>query len=242
MKRTGPLRDRLALRALRLGVLAWRLGERLGIDVAGATEGPRITLDTARRAAFDDLIARARAGDGEVDTASCPYPLHELLTYLALERGLLLHGTNDRGLAALEPRPARDFDTELHAVVASDDGIWPIFYAVVARDRVDGVFTGCIHLGRGPRARRFYMFALGGDPAAQGSWTRGAVYALPRAGFRHEWGREWVCAEPVRPLLRVPVGPDDFPLRDAVIRAPDDFRRMIPSLRAAKREREQRAA
>jgi hypothetical protein len=37
MKRTGSLRSRLVLRALRSGVAVWGLCERLGIDVAGAT-------------------------------------------------------------------------------------------------------------------------------------------------------------------------------------------------------------
>lgn len=242
MQRTGPLRDRLALRTLRFGVHVWRLGERLGIDVAGATEGPPLTTDATRRETFERLIAAARAGNGTLDAAACPYPMHELLSHLVIEHGLLLHGSNHTALDVLEPRPARDFDTELVSVVACDDAIWPIFYAVVARDRVDGVFTGCLHLGRPPKLRRFYMFALGGDPAAATSWTRGVVYALPRAGFRREWGREWVSDKPVRPDLRVPVGPEDFPLRDATVGAtPAEFRRIVPHFRAAKRERVSRS-
>jgi hypothetical protein len=240
MKRVGPLRDRLMLRAMRsLGVAVWRLTERLGVDVAGATEGPPFTIDSARRRAFEDLIAAARSGDGTLDAAACPSPLHELLTYLVVEHDLLLHGSNDATLEILEPRLAQDYETQLHAVVASDDGIWPMFYAVVARDRIEGVFTACTHLGRPPRLRRFYMFAIGGDVAASTSWTRGTVYVLPRAGFRREWGHEWVSSKAVRPLLRIPVGPDDFPLRDTVIglSSPEEFRRVSHHLRTAKRER-----
>jgi len=161
------------------------------------------------------------------------------LTHLVVEHDLLLHGSNDAELEVLEPRPARDYDTELFAAVACDDGIWPIFYAVIARDRIEAVFTACTHLGRPPRLRRFYMFAIGGDPASPTSWTRGVVYALPRDGFRREWGHEWVTARPVRPLLRVLVGPEDFPLRDTVVglSTPDEFRRVNRHLRAAKRER-----
>jgi hypothetical protein len=234
MKRTGPLRSRLAVRALRSGVVVWSVFERLGIDVAGATEGPPIAVDETRRRIFDDLIAAARAGSGTIDATTCPYPLHELLTYLVAEHALLLHGSNHTTLELLEPRPARDFDTELLAVVACDDGIWPMFYAVVDRERCEGVFTACLHVGR----RRLYTFATRSDPADPASWTHGAVYALPRAGFRREWGREWVRAEPVRPVLRVLVGPEDFPLRDAVVGAtPEQFRRIFAHLRKAKRER-----
>lgn len=156
-----------------------------------------------------------------------------------LEHDCLLHGSNDLALEVLEPRPARDYSTELLAVVACDDGIWPMFYAVVDREHVENVFTACMHLGRPPRVRRFYMFAIGADPAAPGSWTRGAVYALPRAGFRREWGHEWVNAGTVRPLLRVPVGPEHFPLRDVVVglSGEEEFRRVTHHLRAAKRAR-----
>ena len=241
IERIGPLRDRVALRAMRsLGVAAWRLGERLGIDVAGATEGPPVMTDSTRRKTFDDLIAAAHGSDGVLETSACQYPVHELPTHLVMEHDLLLHGSNDSALEMLEPRPAQDFDTELLAVVASDDGIWPIFYAVVARDGIEGMFTGCTHLGRPPGVvRRFYMFAIGGDPSAPTSWTRGAVYAVPRSGFRREWGHEWVRPSAVRPLLRVTVGPEDFPLRDAVIglSGPDEFRRVSHHLREAKRER-----
>ena len=239
-KRTGPLRDRIVLRLSRsLGVAAWRVGERLGVDVAGASEGPAVVIDDARRETFERLIATARAGDGVVATATCSYPTHELLTYLAVEHGLLLHGSNRTGLDVLEPQPARDWATALPAVVACDDGIWPIFYGVVARDRVDGVFSACLHIGRPPHLRRYYMFALGGEPATPSSWTSGVVYALPRDGFRREWGNEWVSARPVRPLLCVPVRPDDLPLRETVLglSTEHEFRRVRSHLRAAKRAR-----
>lgn len=229
MRRTGPLRDRLALKALRLGVVAWGLAERVGLDIAGASEGPPVVVDEARRSAFDELIADA-AGSGAV-IADCPYPKHELLTYLVRERGLLLHGSKDTTLDVLEPRPARDFRTELMAVAATDDGIWPMFYAVVAREHVGFVFSACVHAGR----RRLYLFAIAGDPAAAESWSDGVVYVLPRAGFRREWGREWVSAEAVRPLLRVPVSPEDFPLRGATIAFPEDQRQLLAAFRAAKR-------
>jgi hypothetical protein len=211
------------------------VGERLGIDVVGATELPRAPRDETRIATFEQLIATARAGDGTVDTAACPYPVHELLTHLVDRHGLLLHGSNHTTLEVLEPQPARDLDTTLHAVVACDDGIWPLFYAVVARDRVEGVVTACTHVGR----RRFYVFALFGDPSAPNTWVDGVVYALPPAGFRREWGNEWVSPDSVRPQLRVRVGPTDFPLLGTVVglTSPIGFRQMIRRLRAAKRAR-----
>jgi hypothetical protein len=238
LKRTGPLRDRLAVRAMRLGAVAWGLGERFGIDLVGSTEGPSVNADPERRKVFDQLIAAAQEGDGTVPVAECPYPAHELLTHLVVQRGLLLHGSNNASLEVLEARPAHDLGTVLEAVVTSDDALWPMFYAVIERERVKALFTGCVHVGRSPRLRRFYFFAVDGDPADPGCWTDGVVYAMPRAGFRREWGREWVSPGPVRPSLRVPVRPDDFPLRASVLGAPrEEFSQVFSRLRAAKRAR-----
>jgi hypothetical protein len=109
----------------------------------------------------------------------------------------------------------------------------------VARDRVQGVVTACTHMGQGRRRRRFYVFAVVGvDPEDPSSWSEGTVYALPRSGFRREWGNEWVSPAAVRPELRVHVRPEDFPLRRAVVglTPPLGFRSAIRSLRAAKRD------
>ena len=88
---------------------------------------------------------------------------------------------------------------------------------MVARERIAGVFTGCMHLGRRPSLRRFYFFRVfGADPEEEATWTNGAVYALPRDGFQLEWGNEWLRSTEVRPVLRVLVRPSDFPLQDIV--------------------------
>ena len=221
-----------------VGLSALRLAERLGLNT-GSTEGPPVATDPASRAVFDELIASARAGDGTIDVGSCPYPPHELLTYLVSERDYLLHGSNDPAIRVLEPNPAHDFGTELRAVVACDDAIWPLFYAVVARERIEAMFTNCMHVGRPPRFRRLYMFAIVADPTDDATWTRGVVYALPRDRFRHEWGNEWVSEHHVEPLLRIPVTPEDFPLRESVVGLSDtgELRRVIRHLRASRRMR-----
>jgi hypothetical protein len=166
---------------------------------------------------MDQLVAQARAEGGVIDSFTTDVPAHELLTHLVVQHGLLLHGSNNTELDVLEPRPARDFGTQVDVVVAADDGIWPLFYAVVARERVQGVFTACTHLGRAPWLRRLYVFRVfGADPHDEATWTRGAVYAVARAGFWHEWGNEWLRDSDVTPVLRVLVRPSDFPLRHVV--------------------------
>jgi hypothetical protein len=216
MRREGSFRERLKLFVLRRVLFnVWRLAERLGIRLA--TEGPTYAPTDAQREAMDALIVRARAEGGVIDASSIGFPAHELLTHLVVQHRLLLHGTNNTELEVIKPRPARDYGTQVEAVVAADDGIWPLFYAVVARDRVEGVFTACMHLGRPPSLRRFYVFRVfGANPHEDTTWTHGAVYAVPRDGFRHEWGNEWLRSNKVTPSLRVLVQPSDFPLRHVV--------------------------
>jgi hypothetical protein len=216
VRREGSILERLKLFVLRRVLFnVWRLAERLGIRLA--TEGPTYAPTDAQREAMDALVVRARAQGGVIDASSTGFPAHELLTHLVMQHGLLLHGSNNTELDVIEPRPARDFGTHVDAVVAADDGIWPLFYAVVARRRVEGVFTACMHLGRPPSPRRFYVFRIfGADPHEGATWTHGAVYAVPRDGFRREWGNEWIRSTEVTPVLRVLVRPGDFPLRHVV--------------------------
>jgi hypothetical protein len=215
-RREGSLRERFKLLVLRRVLFnVWRLAVRLGVPLAA--EGPTYAPTDAQREAMDALVARARTDGGSIDASSAAVSAHELLTHLVVRHGLLLHGSNNTELEVIEPRYARDFETHVEAVVAADDGIWPLFYAVVARDRVDGVFTACMHLGRLPRLRRFYIFRVfGADPSEETTWTHGAVYAVVRDGFRREWGNEWLATNDVRPVLRVLVRPSDFPLHHAV--------------------------
>ena len=215
-RRQGPIRDHLKLFVLRRVLFnAWRVAERLGIRLA--TEGPTYAPTDARRDEMDALVTRARAEGGVIDASATAFPAHELLTHLVEQQGLLLHGSNHTELDVIRPRPARDFGTHVDVVAAADDGIWPLFYAVVARDRVAGVFTACMHLGRSPSRRRFYLFRIfGADPQVETTWTHGAVYAVPRDGFWREWGNEWLRSTEVAPVLRVLVRPSDFPLRHVV--------------------------
>jgi hypothetical protein len=193
----------------------WRVAERVGVRLG--TEGPAYAPTDAQREVMDALITRARANGGVIDASSTAFPAHELLTHLVERHDLLLHGSNHTELDVLTPRPAHDFGTQVEVVVAADDGIWPLFYAVIARERLEGVFTACMHLGRRRPRRRFYMFRVfGADPHEDATWSHGAVYAVRRDGFWREWGNEWLRSTEVAPVLRVLVRPSDFPLRHIV--------------------------
>ena len=222
-----------------LGIGLWRLGERLGINVVGATEVPRAPRDETRIATFEQLIATARAGDGIVDTAACPYPVHELLTHLVDRHGLLLHGSNHTTLetarAAAGKGPGHHAARRRRLRRRHLADVLRRGRARSRRRRDHGLHA------HGPRIAPAPLLPLRSRraPATGSTFTDGVVYALPRAGFRCEWGNEWVSPDSVRPQLRIHVRPADFPLLDTVVElaSPLGVRQVIRRLRAAKRER-----
>jgi len=159
---------------------------------------------------FDALVDAAPRGGAVDHTAAAArwWFLHHLV-----RRGFLLHGSNNTGIEEFEPRGNFDAHNVRHVegVFASDDAIWPIYFATA--DRTGGrrgLINWCEHTGAGAR----YLFALEGEP----SWVHGMVYALPSETFEATPGsRELVSFVAVRPRLCVPVTPDDFPLRDKTI-------------------------
>jgi hypothetical protein len=162
---------------------------------------------SAHESEFDALIDAT--GDGDVVDYASAAPRWWFLHHL-IRRGFLLHGSNNAAIDEFEPRGNFDAHNVRHVegVFASDDAIWPIYFATA--DRTGGrrgLINWCEHAGAGAR----YLFALEGEP----SWVDGMVYALPSATFEATpASRELVSFVAVRPRLRVPVGAGDFPLRD----------------------------
>lgn len=161
-------------------------------------------------AEFDEAIDSTPPGAVVDYRASAPrwWFLHHLI-----RRGFVLHGSNNAKIEEFEPRGNFDAHNVRHVegVFASDDAIWPIYFATADR-RVEprGLINWCEHAGNGAR----YLFALEGEP----SWVDGMIYALPRETFEATpSSRELVSFVAVKPRLRVAVSPDDLPLREKTI-------------------------
>jgi hypothetical protein len=160
-------------------------------------------------AALDRLLLEVvDAGGAEVEYDG-EAPKHAFFRYLLERRPILLHGTGDPAIERFEPRDQTDYDNVwTNAVFATDDPIWPIFFAVVNRPFVRSLINGC--------SRRYgeshYYFSIGADPSNVDAWRSGWIYVLPRETFRlHRSGPEWLSPVAVRPLARVRVDPSDFP-------------------------------
>src|SRR5947207_13128235 len=156
-------------------------------------------LNADDRKAFDSLLASTPEG-GEVNY-DLPQPkwwfLHHLVTH-----GFVLHGSNEPAIGEFRTRQTFNaHDVPIDAVFASDDAIWPIYFAVVNRPVAKSYINWCEHPGNGTSR---YLFSIGSDPKAPESWTAGTVYILPSDTFAATPdSRELTSTVPVRPRARL---------------------------------------
>lgn len=164
-------------------------------------------------AAFAALLERTPAG-GEI-AYGLPQPKWHFLHW-ATRNALVLHGTNALGLASLGTRDQGDaFGAPTHGLFASDDAIWPLYFATVRRE---GLRYGYINWALHVRGTSRYIFSIGADPHDPASWTTGAVYLFPAGSFRRTGEtRELISRDPPAPRAWLRVEPDDFPFRRETI-------------------------
>ena len=166
-------------------------------------------------ASFKRLVHAVDEGGGSEVDYDATAPKHAFFRYLLERRRVLLHGTGDPTIERFDPRRQTDFDNEwTNAVFATDDPIWPIFFATVNRPVARSLINAC--------SRRYgeshYYFSIGADPKGRDTWRSGWIYVLPREMFRlHPSGPEWLSPVAVRPLARFRVEPADFPFLGDVV-------------------------
>ena len=202
-------------------------------------------------AAAEEELARVadRVEDGDADAiADAPLPRVEFLRWLADRRSLLFHGSGRDDLTVLEPirlsRDATEFGDQ-QAVFATNDPVWAIYFAVLRRHAPFGTRNGSAGIAGAGVYPRWYHFSIRRPLDRATRFGPGSLYVVPRAPFIAEPPlrgvydtAQWVSAEPVRPLVRIPVAPEDFPFLDLVVshrdRDPDFF---IYVRTAARRQR-----
>lgn len=187
--------------------------------------GLRVSEEEARQ--FEDLYERAMRQPNEIIDYRLPAPKHKFLQYIARHKPIVFHGSNHPGITRFEPRPQTLFDGQADAAVfASKDPIWSAFYAVLDKEKLHGNFrNGSLSVDG---KRWFHFYSLTKATAAGGPWTSGMMYFLPEEAFTYI-GRgpvrfnEWISREPVTPLARLPIHPDDFIFRNRVaVHKPDE--------------------
>lgn len=183
---------------------------------------PRLEITAAKQEAFAAKAAEVLAANGATVPWDLPWPRHEFTRYLVRDYPVLLHGTPRADVDRLEPAEQTLFDgRRVTAVFATDDGIWPLFFATLDRSKHAGPYSlrnAAMVVGKPGRERRYYLFSMSRELHRSGVFGPGVVLVLPRDPFAPagtgvvRWP-EWVSAQPVRPLARLDVAPDEFPFR-----------------------------
>jgi hypothetical protein len=200
---------------------------------------PDIKIDSQTRSEFDQLYANL-IGDRKITRIEYPLPTPkwQFLSYLADHHGIILHGTGDPNIRVFEPRKSHDL-TEFGAqtaVYAAGDGLWAMFFAIVDRTNYSMTTSNaCIRLvdQDGQISSPLYVFAISQPVLDQQPWRSGVVYLLPGETFVTQPTLQFgpyevrvphlASLEPVEPIAKLEVAPEDFPfLKD--IRGIDDDR------------------
>jgi hypothetical protein len=182
---------------------------------------PSVDPDAEARfsAAADELLA------GEAVTV--PEPRLDFLRWLAQSRPVVFHGSPRDDLSVLSTeRKSRDATAwgNQQAVYASTDPVWAIYFACLRRDGGwKGTKNGSMGRAGGPLYPRRYFFLHNRGSASPDRFGPGSLYLLsPRTFVADEPlagaidTAHLVSREPVKPLARLDVTPDDFPFADRI--------------------------
>lgn len=187
---------------------------------------PAARWDDTTLASFDRLYAEAvENGAGSEIVYTLPAPKWQFLCYLCDYKGILIHGSGNRDIAEFEPRQSNDVSEfgNRRAVYAASDGIWPLYFAIVDRERyVTSLVNSSFRVVEaGQRSLPYYFFSVNADALPHHPWREGMVYLLPGNSFEqqpnlHFRGMEielahWASPVPVKPLAKLAVQPTDFP-------------------------------
>ena len=199
---------------------------------------PSMNLDETTQNAFDTLWdSTLRFGGCPTIPFTLPYPKWQFLCYLADHHNIAMHGSGNANIAQFEPRQSNDLNEfgNQKAVYAAADGLWAMFFAVVDRDRVTSITNACVRLGdeTGTLHGPYYVFSISQSALPTQPWRTGTVHLLPRRTFTVQppmaFGSyevhiaQLASLEPVQPLAKLTITPEDFPFL-MQIRGHDDER------------------
>ncbi len=199
---------------------------------------PESQIDIEAQKAFDELLeaARRRGGCPSLEY-SLPWPTWQFLCHLADQRGIAMHGSGNPDITLFEPRQPTDL-TEFgnqKAIYAASDGLWAMFFAIVDRQRVNSIVNACIRVEdeAGTLTGPYYFFSVSQTELPKQPWHTGTVYLLPQqtfvlqppivVGTTTAHIAQLASFEPVEPLAKLTVEPEDFPFLSR-IRGHEDAR------------------
>jgi hypothetical protein len=183
------------------------------------------------QSAFDDLLdSTVRLGSNQLIDYQLPYPKADFLNYLCDWRGYIAHGSTFQDLPILQPLRLSHDSSEFgnrQQIFCSPDGIWAIWFAILDKSKIHVTENGCVRVGRGQKRIKLYHFDLPAECKSAPPFVDGMVYIAKAEEFPYhrpypllEWLdaeiEEWGSVNPITPLAKLQVKPEDFPYLDKV--------------------------
>lgn len=186
---------------------------------------PHVDSDANSRAALDHVLNAASAADCATLKYDGPWPKWQFLCHVAEQHDIALHGSGEAHISEFEPRHSNDLSEfgAQNAVYAAADGIWALFFAITDRQRIRSVSNACMRVvdETGNRHGPYYVFSVDHESLHTQPWRPGTVYLLPRKTFAAQQPTQvgslrieipqLASTEPVRPIAKLDVAPEDFP-------------------------------
>jgi hypothetical protein len=181
--------------------------------------------------AFDGLLdSTLMLGLNQLIDYQLPYPKTDFLNYLYDWRGYVAHGTPLQELPILQPVRLTNDSSEFgkrQQIFCSPDSIWAIWFAILDKSKIHVTENGCVRVGRGQKRIKYYHFDLPCENKSAPLFIDGMVYLAKAEEFpdHHPYPlldwldaeiEEWGSVNPITPLAKLQVKPEDFPYLDMV--------------------------
>lgn len=184
---------------------------------------PEPAVDSVGVQSFAGIVENQFHQSAHLIDYTSTYPKYEFLRYLT-ERGFLLHGSKIPEMTVLEPKEQMNWKgSPLWAVFATRDAFWPMYFALLNRDRLSGsIRNGCFLVEDSfSKVERFYFFSVNRENLHSDILSDGFIYILRGDTFRQTTSGsvrfdEWASEEPVPVIARLQISSEDFPFRHQI--------------------------
>jgi hypothetical protein len=188
-------------------------------------------VDEKQRIAFDYLFDSAQqSGPNTLIDYNLPYPKSDFLNYLCDWRGLVVHGSPMHDLDTLQPIRKSGDSNEFgnrQQIFCSPDAMWAMWFAILDKSKYNLTRNGCVRVGLGAGRIKYYHFELPKSNRENIPFTEGMIYIARASDFPDKRPyplldhfnaeiEEWGSTNPITPLARIKVRPEDFPYLDQV--------------------------
>jgi hypothetical protein len=206
-------------------------------------------LDPATHHTYEEFTKHYVDPSASQEQLQPPGQTSTYLQWLANHRQVLFHGSKRDNISELRPDRESEDSTAFgnqRAVFASDDPVWAMWFALLARGPGFRSTRNGVWSIRGDTQYRQYFFSVDTDQPDADLLTDGWLYVVPRDGFSAEpavagllQSAQWVNPDPVRPLTRIAVAPADFPFTNVIGRhtGSESMFRTLRNARKASRRR-----